>query len=325
MSSPNQETYDDRLLTRYLLGALPPEETERLDELSIVDDEFASRLSSLENDLVDAYVRSELPEIDAEKFRASYLSSAKRREKVHFAEALHAHKEAVRPQEAAETAPVPLEVTSVREQEPRSLRPPSFFSLLSFRPWAFAGAALAVALVSGYLVYENIALQRQLGAAQNAHLKSVLRQRQVEQELNQQQSAAAEAKKQLEQTRSSSPNFDQMKTVAMLLPPPTRGPERIPTLSLGTGTDLAVLVLTLESNSFPAYRAVLKDAATNKILWQSQSLSASAAGDKKAVSISFPAVLLKQQNYLIELSGLPTRGSPEVIASYPLRVVLVLK
>src|SRR5215472_12293305 len=41
MSSPNKQTYDDRLLTRYLLGALPEEEAERLDELCIVDEELA--------------------------------------------------------------------------------------------------------------------------------------------------------------------------------------------------------------------------------------------------------------------------------------------
>src|SRR4029079_9203309 len=46
----------DRHLTRYVLGLLPDEEAERLDEQSIMDDEVAARLRSVENDLVDAYV-----------------------------------------------------------------------------------------------------------------------------------------------------------------------------------------------------------------------------------------------------------------------------
>src|SRR5579864_6383885 len=227
MPSPNQETYDDRLLTRYLLGALSPEETERLDELSIVDDEFASRLNAVENELVDAYVRNELPEIDVQKFRSFYLSSAKRRQKAEFAETLHGFKKPlVHPAKMAETAPA-------AHAETQPVRPPP--SLFAVRPWAFAAIGLAVALVSGYLVYDNIRLQRQIGGVQAERTRLLQHQRELEQQLNQQQSANAETKKQLEQARTSAPSLEQLKTVAMLLPPPTRGATRIPTLSLPTG------------------------------------------------------------------------------------------
>src|ERR1700737_3619454 len=88
MSLSDKQEYDDRVLTRYLLGALPGEEAERFDELSIADDEFASRLSAGENDLVDAYIRGEPSGEHLEQFKSFYLSSPKRREKVTFAEAL---------------------------------------------------------------------------------------------------------------------------------------------------------------------------------------------------------------------------------------------
>jgi hypothetical protein len=45
---------DDRQLVDYLLGVLPEEELERLDEASIVDDDVAARLCDVENDLIDA-------------------------------------------------------------------------------------------------------------------------------------------------------------------------------------------------------------------------------------------------------------------------------
>src|SRR5580765_7610112 len=88
MPAPDKPQYDDRLLTQYLLGALPEAEESRLDELSIADDDFAARLVSMENDLVDAYVRGELSGPDLERFRSHYLLSPARREKVRFAEAL---------------------------------------------------------------------------------------------------------------------------------------------------------------------------------------------------------------------------------------------
>jgi hypothetical protein len=54
--SPHDSSSDDEQLVRYLLGLLPDEEAERLDELSIADDELAWRLRAVEDDLVDAYV-----------------------------------------------------------------------------------------------------------------------------------------------------------------------------------------------------------------------------------------------------------------------------
>ncbi len=56
----NQVTYNYEAITQYLLGALPEEEAERLDELSFTSDEFAEALRAAEKDLVDAYLQGEL-------------------------------------------------------------------------------------------------------------------------------------------------------------------------------------------------------------------------------------------------------------------------
>ena len=73
---------DDDAIIQYLLGRLPDKEAERLDELSITDDDFALRLNAAEYDLVDAYVRGELSGDTQQRFRSFYLSSPKRREKL---------------------------------------------------------------------------------------------------------------------------------------------------------------------------------------------------------------------------------------------------
>src|SRR5438477_7416987 len=83
---------DDQSLIRYLLGSLPADQAERLDELSVADDDFAWRLRGAENDLVDAYVRNTLSGETLERFRSFYLSSPLRREKVKVAETLLALK-----------------------------------------------------------------------------------------------------------------------------------------------------------------------------------------------------------------------------------------
>ena len=79
-------TYDNKIITQYLLGVLPEAESERLDELGVTDDEFAGALSAAEKDLVDAYVQGELDGAALETFKAYYLASPIRRERVQFAQ-----------------------------------------------------------------------------------------------------------------------------------------------------------------------------------------------------------------------------------------------
>ena len=76
-----RQSPDDDQLTRYLLGALSEDETNRLDELSVVDDELAERLRVLEDDLVDAYASGTLKGDRLKRFESFYLGSARRRGK----------------------------------------------------------------------------------------------------------------------------------------------------------------------------------------------------------------------------------------------------
>ena len=78
----------DGVLVRYLLGLLPDEEAERLDELAVGDDAVARRLEAVENDLVDDFVRGALDGDVRAQFEAHFLSTARGREKVRFARAL---------------------------------------------------------------------------------------------------------------------------------------------------------------------------------------------------------------------------------------------
>ncbi|HLW55125.1 MAG TPA: hypothetical protein VKW06_20010 [Candidatus Angelobacter sp.] len=322
MAAQDEQKYDERLLVRYLLGALSREETERLDELSIVDDDFAAQLNAAENDLVDAYVRKELSGGDLERFTTSYLSSPRRRRKVEFAETLRTF-----PSTARKPAP---ETQAIAIEEVAPAPTPASFQASSPKrsSWgwgprlAFAGFALALLVVAGYLWRENNGLRRELKDAQAGQGSVLQHQQQLEAENAQQRSANDDLRKQLEEARQAKPNVDQLKTVAMVLPPPTRGAARIPVLTLGSGADLAILTLGLDTDDFRAYHAALKDPATNAVVWHSATLQSSPMGERKAVSLSFPASLLKSQNYVLELTGQSAKGRAELVASYPFRAVI---
>ena len=129
------DAYTDERLIRYLVGLLDDEASERLDELSIADDQFASRLRAVEDDLVDAYVRGELSAEIRDRFESRYLSAAAGQNKVRFAEALLAH----------QTRDSPFAALTASGVEARASR---WVPL-----WAMAAAAAVLLLAAvGYLV-----------------------------------------------------------------------------------------------------------------------------------------------------------------------------
>lgn len=309
MSFQDKPVYDDQVLTRYLLGALSSEEAERLDQLSIADDETAARIQSVENDLVDSYVRSELTGRNLQDFESFYLNSARRREKVHLARALFTFESRMKPEPARmEGASVPS-----RGETGHGFRLPRF--LLS---WQFASAAVLLIVVAGFFFLEYLRLRR-LNDLQVRQAAIEQQGQQLRKQLDDDRRALAELG---ERSRQSETTTGAPKTVALLLPPPTRGAARLPTVSVPAGTDFVLVLLELETGDFPAYRATLKQPAGNTILWSSGKLEAESLGERKVLTISLPASLLRQQNYLVDLTGLPTRASPEPIGSYSFRVAV---
>lgn len=81
---------DTRQLKSYLLGELPENEAEALEEAFFADDELFAILQSVEDDLVDAYVDQELDGHQRARFEARFLITPDGRRKVAFARALRA-------------------------------------------------------------------------------------------------------------------------------------------------------------------------------------------------------------------------------------------
>jgi hypothetical protein len=138
--APAFDRPDDGLLQRYLLGELPLEEEERLDELSIAEGEIAARLHALEYDLHDAYVRNELSAEERARYERVYEPATIGKRDVEVAQRL------------AETVR--------RQRAPRLNAAPS--------PWLrLLAAAAAIVLLVSAAAY--LALQRQNGGNQPAN------------------------------------------------------------------------------------------------------------------------------------------------------------
>lgn len=337
--APPDQPYNDRFLAEYLLGALAADNTDIVDVLCISDEDMAARLAAIENDLVDAYVRGDLSPDDLGAFKSFYMASPHRRQKVEFAAALLAveKKRAATPvatpvaepvagtEVAPEVAPVAAPPTAVSAPKPKPVvelapetKPPA--RRPAFR-WGFALAAAAVVALAGYLSLDNLRLRRLIRSGETEHAIVDQTRQQLQKDLEAARAANTESAKEIERLRQS-PNVAQLKIVSVLLPPPTRGLARPPAVAIQRGTDVAVLTLILEADEFPQYRAALRDPSAGQVLWSSGDLRPAMLGDKKVVSVSLPAGLLKQQNYVVELTGLAGRGGAEILGSYPFRAVL---
>ena len=292
MASAHNQTYDDRLLTRYLLGALGDDETERLDELSIADDEFATRLKTVENDLVDAYAKGELSGETLERFGSFYLASENRRERVRFAETFQ-----VLIDRAGLASPRTV---------PAARRPG--FAL----GWGFAAAACLLLLTGAYLLNDNLRLRNQVMRAEATRVALQQREEALSRQLEEKLRATATNLRADREAGQSEPP----RTFALVLLPQTRGSGPLPVIAILPGVDRVDFQLQLESDDFPVYQVALKNPATTRIIWRSGRLRAASRGATKIVSVSLPARLLKAQNYDIELTGIPAGGFPQFMGSY---------
>jgi hypothetical protein len=191
-----------------------------------------------------------------------------------------------------------------------------------FRQWSFAAAALALLLAAGYLFTDNLRLRRQANDADLNRQNSSQHEHEMQQELDRQRAANAQAQNELDRARGTSTVMGQLSTVALLLPSPTRDLSQMETVPIHQGTDLLVLLLTLESDDFPRYRVTLEDPATRQEVWHSADLGSSSAAGHKTVAVSIPAKLLQQQRYLAQLTGIQRDGRTVPMSGYPFSVAL---
>jgi hypothetical protein len=294
---------NDQLLVRYLLGLLGPEDAERVDEASIVDDEIAARLRIVEHDLVDAYVRGTLAGETLARFESHYLSSPRRRERVAFARTF-------------------VPVVDRAGASSQAAAPRRSTLSVRLRPSILAVAAALLLVASGVLLLQTVRLKRGLNVAQSERVTLDKHARELEQQVADLRAGNAAGLK--EQARTPPPAataVHQPPLIGLVLLPQTRSIGPIPTLSIPAGADGVGLELRLESIDFTRYQVGLRDPAVNAIVWRSEWIAASSSGGEPSLRIALPAGVLKPQHYSLDLSGQRPGGGSEVVGSYAFELV----
>jgi anti-sigma factor RsiW len=295
------ESAKDRRLIAYLLGQLSEAERTEIEDRYFAEDATFEYLAAVETELIDVYVRGELPEQDRAQFEQRFLQTPRLRARVEFARQLQAKAVAML------AAPAVRETVQQEAPQPEKPRPatPQPASNKSVSPLIAAAACIgAVAAgVGGWWVYQS------------------------------RRPSAAEAV----QAAAATP-AEQHVPVSMPIAPPQPTPVRLTTtpagpvdLVLAPGRDGSA-VLTISPNAevvriqidhdgpVRERYAVIVATRDRHRVWTESSL-AGRTPDAKSVILQMPAASLPMGEYLLTLSGGPLQARRlEFVADYTLRV-----
>jgi len=315
MSDITMPTLKD--LTAYLLGRVPADEAERLDQLSITDDDLAEALAAAETDLIDAYVNGELSAADREEFEVRFLKSGYSNNRVAFAGALQDYA-------AARMSTVPVVA------EGRGFH---LFGLTG----AFAAAAALLLVIAGAWLFisrsgqvpnERASVRDQPadlatdGTPVNVQMPSPNSFGNTQTEAPANGTQGGEEKEKPEVPSNEKPAVSKApRVVAVILNPQLRSAGELRTIEVPSGTDQFSARLELEDGDLRSYRVVLRERSSTRVIWQRNSVRLNGPPDARRLALSIPARLLKPAVYTFTVSGIPTGESLEIVGEYTFKVV----
>jgi hypothetical protein len=323
MSVPGESIQGDQQLVRYLLGLLPEEEAERLDEQSIVVDEFAARLQCVENDLVDAYVSGTLEGDILERFESFYLASPRRREKVKFAERLLAAADRASASGVGNVTSQAARPLAVQGQRSGRAEPDARVAPRWRMPSSLAAAAVLL-IACGFLLVQDVRLRRGLSDAQREGAVLGSRAQELARQLEDQRAANSATMTELDRIRAAQPiapitPITPTAPVALVLLPQTRDVGPVPAIALESGSGIVAFDLMLEAVDFSRYEVVLKDPATSRAVWRSGLLTPRSTRPA-TIAVAVPASVLKPQHYSFDLSVRNAAGAVDIVGSYAFQI-----
>ena len=290
-------------------------------------DQDFEEIDIAEEELIDSYVRDELSFDERQLFKKGLRSSPQLVDRLHFARLLA---------DAADRA-VEAEASSFREGPQPSRKSWWSFGLtrLSHPAFnlAFAASALIILIGAAGLLAAWINLRRQTRqvADQRAALerqKSELEKSAAEQRLATEQTTAAlkEKQQQLEadqrrldeliQAQRQKGNGSTASIATLFLTPSSRSSDSGTQLKSTAGISKIKLQLAVNSIDYRGFIVEVKN-SQDKVIFRPQ-IHAPRSG--KVVTVTIPSRMLPPGSYSLQLSGISSDSTPELVGNYGFRI-----
>jgi hypothetical protein len=297
-----KKTDQDTLMTQYLLGDLAEEEQLRLEEQFFTDEEGYQQLLALEDELKYEYAQGGLTPEQRKSFEKRFLASAEDREKMALAGAVLAKAYEVSAQRTAAAAPV------------RAGQPGWWQSLAGFftprapaMRFSLAAAAAAMLVVGSWSVYQTVQLRGRLEFLEAQRRSQEQNAQNARQELAQERNRRADLERQLAKRQEPATFLS-----FILAPGLVRDSEGQKPLLIPADAGTVRLQLDVKPKGvYQSYRAELQT-VDGKRIWSQ---------DVPSLTLSLPARLLPQDDYVIALKGITAHGELEDAGEYYFVVV----
>jgi hypothetical protein len=320
--------YNEELIVQYLLGELPEKQQVEIEDLAFQDELYLQNILAVENDLIDEYVRGEIPPNKRQRFESHFLASAERRSKVAFARALSIAAES----EAPEVIRPRWTPTPGARQNPfvtffRSLTPVAAFSL--------ATAALVLIFGATWLMRDGIRLRAQVTQLRAERESQEAQRRQLEEQMARERSRSEELAARLEREReeaaaralpreglvSVAPASPSTIVALTLLPGLSRGSSNLPRLTINPEVRIVRLQVGIDpQDDYQYFRAELRTQDGKRILSQAN-LSARTTRMGRMLGLNLPAKTLEAGRFELSLKGTSTTGTTEDVGYYYFEVL----
>ena len=328
-AEPNSE----KLIAQYLLGELGEEQQVEIEDRAFSDPEFLASVTAVENDLIDEYVREQMPAAERRRFESRFLASESRRKRVEFARAL-THL-------LAETRVTERETRKV-SATPRSWRAALAAFIEGLNPAgriALTAATLLILVGGAWLITQTLTLRSQLtrlqAQQQSQQNDRDTLQRQVETERRRSEELAAQLNQEKQQRAQTDESLRRLSETVnqpseaprsiiaslMLLPGISRGDNTQPKLILPPNANVARLHIGIEPEEDYRRFGVELRTASGRPVWMRDGLTARSSRGGRSIRLTLPASALLPGEYELRLKGVPETGSPEDVGFYYFQVM----
>jgi hypothetical protein len=304
------------LITSYLLGELSEEERSRLEEQYFADADLSHEVQAVRDDLVDAYVRGRLPGRERERFEKYFMASPRRRERVEFAAALVQSSAGLR---ATSRAGSTVAASGWRSY---------LASVFAGQRAVMAATALVLMAAGSWFVFKAL-IQPDGGSAPTGEQVA---SGPGDQAAPPTEPAGGEVRP--GEVVTAGPTGPSPKPPPAVTPRPT--PRREPRVAAFTltpthvrgdeggrvviprGTDIVLLRFGLEGDRYESYRAQLRT-PEGREAWSAAHVDVRNTASGLTASLRVPSKLLKDEDYVLRLSGVTAAGEVEEVAKFYFR------
>jgi hypothetical protein len=316
----NQAEKVDQTIRRYLFGELSEPEQAAIEGEYFANPDRFEEICALENDLIDDYLRGDLPAAEREQFERGYLSSPKRLRRVQFARTMLA---------SLYGFPGTARHRSVREapESPRFRTP-----LAAMKGRWRSGPSLALTTVAFILMaavvlmgLEYLRLRQRLSESEQRIASESQRLQDIERHLDDQMANSRELEKELDNLRSQRAQ-DQTNPPGSKLSPIVaafslrlgllRGGAEQQILAIAPAAGVIELRLNIKSVDFKKYSATLTT-AEGRPVWKQAQVGVHPSQTGGRIALRVPARLLPAGDYILRVDGMnPAGESVELGDSY---------